>query len=81
MSPCQEVSLPADSFAGAASPPVCIYVFNVETVEEAQALVETDPAIQAGSLVMELRPWYGSAALVGVNDVHKTLSKTDIADP
>ena len=58
-----------------------IYIFNVETVEEAQALVETDPAIQAGSLVMELRPWYGSAALVGVNDVHKTLSKTDIADP
>ena len=52
-----------------------IYIFNVKTVEEAKALTETDPAIQAGSLVMELIPWYGSAALVGVNDEHKRVSK------
>lgn len=48
-----------------------IYIFNVATVDEAKALTETDPAIQAGSLVMELKPWYGSAALVLVNDLHK----------
>jgi len=53
-----------------------IYVFNVETVEEARALTETDPAIQHGSLVMELHPWYGSAAVVGINEVHQSLSKT-----
>lgn len=53
-----------------------IYIFNVETVEEAQALTGTDPAIKAGSLVMELHPWYGSAALVGVNDEHKRVAKT-----
>lgn len=53
-----------------------IYIFNVETVEEARALTETDPAIQHGSLVMELHPWYGSAAVVGINEVHQTLSKT-----
>lgn len=55
-----------------------IYIFNVATVEEAKALTETDPAIQAGSLIMELKPWYGSAALVGINNLHKELAKTNI---
>ena len=36
-----------------------IYIFNVETITEAQVLTETDPAIKAGRLVMELHPWYG----------------------
>ena len=57
-----------------------IYIFNVETVEEAKALTETDPAIQAKSLVMELKPWYGSAALVEVNEIHKTLSKKEVTE-
>ncbi len=50
-----------------------IYVFNVKTIEEAKALTETDPAIKAGSLVMELHPWYGSAGLMKVNEIHKML--------
>ena len=57
-----------------------IYIFNVETVEEAKMLTETDPAIQAGSLVMELKPWYGSAALLEVNEIHKTLSSKGIVE-
>ena len=52
-----------------------IYIFNVKTVEEAQNLTESDPAIQAGRLAMELIPWYGSAALMQVNEVHATLAK------
>ena len=52
-----------------------IYIFNVETIEEAKKLTETDPAIKAGSLVMELRPWYGSAALGLVNKYHDKISK------
>lgn len=52
-----------------------IYIFAVETVEEARALTETDPAIQAGRLVMELHPWYGSAALMKVNEIHGQISK------
>lgn len=52
-----------------------IYIFNVETVEEAKALTETDPAIKAGSLVMELHPWYGSATLGLVNKYHDKISK------
>lgn len=55
-----------------------IYIFNVTTEEEAKALVETDPAIQAGSLVMELIPWYGTAALMEVGEIHKAMSKTSI---
>jgi uncharacterized protein YciI len=52
-----------------------IYIFNVETIEEAQALTETDPAIQAGRLIMELHPWYGSAGLMQVTDIHNRIQK------
>lgn len=52
-----------------------IYIFDVSTVEEARALTETDPAIEAGRLEMELHPWYGSAALMKVNEIHATISK------
>lgn len=56
-----------------------IYIFNVSTIEEAKALTETDPAIQAGTLEMELRPWYGSAALIEVTAIHKKISKKSIS--
>ncbi|WP_043320131.1 YciI family protein [Microbulbifer sp. HZ11] len=52
-----------------------IYIFDVDTVEEARKLTETDPAIQAGRLVMELHPWYGSAAVKTVNGVHGKLAQ------
>ena len=52
-----------------------IYIFDVATVAEAEALTKTDPAIQAGQLVMELHRWYGTAALMTVNDVHSRIEK------
>jgi uncharacterized protein YciI len=55
-----------------------VYIFNVKTVEEAKALTESDPAVKAGRFVMELHPWYGSAATMMVNDLHKTIQKTKI---
>jgi uncharacterized protein YciI len=55
-----------------------IYVFDVRTVEEARALTESDPSIQAGRLVMELHPWYGSAGLVLLNDWHGVLAQKSI---
>ena len=55
-----------------------IYIFNVETIAEAEALTQSDPAIQAGSLEMELLEWYGSAALMAVNELHQTLAKQEI---
>ncbi len=57
-----------------------IYIFNVTSIEEAQKLTETDPAIKAGRLVMELHPWYGSAALMQVNETHKKLEKKNVAE-
>ena len=54
-----------------------IYIFNVDSVEKAKALTETDPAVKAGRLVMELYPWYGSAALMLVNKEHKKVAKKD----
>lgn len=55
-----------------------IYIFNVATVEEAKKLTETDPLIQSGGLVMELKPWYGSAALMKVVDIHDRIAKKGI---
>jgi uncharacterized protein YciI len=52
-----------------------IYIFNVTTLDEAEKLTQTDPAIQAGSLVMELHLWYGSAALQQINELHNAIAK------
>lgn len=52
-----------------------IYIFDVASVEEARALTLSDPAIQAGRLEMELRSWYGSAALLKLNGIHEQIAK------
>ncbi|GLP96644.1 YciI family protein [Paraferrimonas sedimenticola] len=52
-----------------------IYVFDVASIEEAKKLTETDPAIQQGSLRMDLKEWYGSAALLEVTKIHETIAK------
>jgi uncharacterized protein YciI len=57
-----------------------IFIFNVSTVEEAKKLAESDPAVKAGSLVMELHPWYGSAALVEAFEIHKKIEKKSVTD-
>jgi uncharacterized protein YciI len=56
-----------------------IFILNVETVEEAKKLTESDPAVQRGTLQFELRPWYGSAALMEVSRIHKTIEKKSVA--
>lgn len=52
-----------------------IFVFNVTTIEEAQRLVETDPSIKAGMFEVEMTPWYGSAALMQINEIHQRIQK------
>ncbi len=52
-----------------------IFIFNVSTVEEAQALVESDPAVKAKIFEAELTPWYSSAALQEMNKIHKKIVK------
>jgi uncharacterized protein YciI len=55
-----------------------IYLFAVESLEEARALTATDPAIQSGRLEMELHPWYGSAAIMKINEIHEKIAKKGI---
>lgn len=52
-----------------------LYIFNVKTVDEAKALVMTDPAVKAGIFTPDFTPYYGSAALVQVNSIHKKIAK------
>ena len=53
-----------------------IFVFAVETLAEAEALTAADPAVESGRLSMELHPWYGSAALMKVGEIHGAVSRT-----
>lgn len=52
-----------------------IFILNVQTLEEAAALVDTDPAIKGGLLEPELYGWYGSAALPLYLKYHPQLQK------
>ena len=54
-----------------------IFIFNVESVEKARVFTEADPAVKSGRLVMELHPWYGSAALMDVNNTHKMIQQRE----
>lgn len=40
-----------------------VMVFVTESVEAARRLVESDPAIQGGQLVLDLYTWFGPAGL------------------
>ena len=55
-----------------------LFIFNVPTLAEAEALVQTDPAVAAGIFVPEFTKYYGSAALMQIQEVHKTIQKTKI---
>lgn len=50
-----------------------LYVFAVDEIEEAKALVATDPVIVHGEMVAEYHPWYGSAANMLVPEWHDRL--------
>jgi uncharacterized protein len=52
-----------------------IFVFNVATIAEADALLATDRAVQAGALVGEVYLLYGSAALQQVTALHHRISQ------
>lgn len=50
-----------------------LFIFAVESVEEAKALTETDPVIVNGEMVAEYHPWYGSAALMATTELHERM--------
>lgn len=52
-----------------------LFLLAVPTIEEGRALTRTDPAVKAGVFVVEYLPWYGSAALMQVNDIHARIAE------
>ena len=52
-----------------------LFVFAVEDIEAAKALVATDPVIAKGEMVAEYHSWYGSAANMLVNELHDKVAK------
>jgi uncharacterized protein YciI len=52
-----------------------LFVLAVEDIEEARALVATDPVVAQGEMVPELHRYYGSAALMLVNEGHLKVAK------
>ena len=50
-----------------------LFVFAVPDVEQARALVATDPVVSNGEMVPEFHPWYGTAAVMAINEIHPKL--------
>ncbi len=55
-----------------------LFIFNVASLEEADALVKTDPAVAAGVFEYELIKYYGSAAIMELNAIHSKIQKQGI---
>jgi uncharacterized protein YciI len=52
-----------------------LFVFATPDIDEARRLVATDPTIINGEMVAEYHKFYGSAALMMVNEVHAKIEK------
>jgi uncharacterized protein YciI len=52
-----------------------IFIFNVKTIEEANQLLSTDPAVKEKLLDAEIFQWYGSAALPTYLSNHDKIEK------
>lgn len=53
-----------------------IFIFNVKTIKEAEALLATDPAVAGGALAFEAYGWYSSAALQETVAIHARIDKS-----
>jgi uncharacterized protein YciI len=52
-----------------------MFVFAVEDIAAAKLLTATDPVIASGEMVAEYHQYYGSAALMQVNEIHHRIMK------
>lgn len=53
-----------------------LFILDIPTMEEAEALMQNDPTIARGIFEVEMTPWYGSAALPKYLDFHKRIEKS-----
>jgi uncharacterized protein YciI len=51
-----------------------LFILAVSDIEEAKQLTATDPVVSSGEMVAEYHKYYGSAALMLVNDAHKQVA-------
>jgi uncharacterized protein YciI len=51
-----------------------MFIFAVDTPEEAEKLVATDPVIRSGEMVAEYHRLYASAALMEVSGIHDKIA-------
>jgi uncharacterized protein YciI len=54
-----------------------IFVLNTSSREEAEKMVQTDPAVQAKIFDAEYYPWFASAALQETLSIHNKLQKNN----
>jgi uncharacterized protein YciI len=52
-----------------------LFVLAVDDIEAARALVATDPVVAEGEMVPEFHKYYGTAALMLINELHAKLQK------
>lgn len=50
-----------------------LFIFAVNSVDEARELTATDPVIIRGEMIAEFHPWYGSAAVMEIPKIHPKL--------
>lgn len=55
-----------------------LFVLAVDDIEAAKAAVATDPVVMQGEMVPEFHNYYGSAALMTINDLHGRIANKDI---
>lgn len=52
-----------------------LFIFNVKTIKEAEKLLKMDPTVMSGIFAYKMMKLYGSAALMQINNIHKTIKK------
>jgi uncharacterized protein YciI len=50
-----------------------MFIFAVTTIDEAKALTASDPVISSGEMIAEYHVYYGSAAVMQINETHKKI--------
>ena len=50
-----------------------LFVFAVDSIDEAKALTATDPVIANGEMIADYHAWYGSAATMLIPELHEKL--------
>lgn len=52
-----------------------IFVFNTSSIDDTKAMVASDPAVKAGIFDAIYIPWYCSAALMEISNIHEKVQK------